>query len=370
MLEISVFDSSFNRVAIIDDFSYFGFVRNFRRPNTFELHINRNKENSSYLEIGSYIVIWKGGAYRIWRIESKEIELTDGKGSEKWIVKGRSLSGVFEDRLCLNKITNSSSGGYDTKTGPVETLMKYYVNVEVVNPTDTNRKIPNYVIGTDLGRGPTITISARLQTLAELLETISYSNGIGYLTYFDLVTKKYVFEVIVGVDRTANNGVNTPVIFSPEFDNIERLYYKNSLLGVKNYAIVGGQGDGKDRAFAYVGTDTGLARREVFVDARDLASGLAERGVERLAEYAQELIMEFDHTQVGPFEYEVDFNLGDIVTVVYPDIIEMDTRIVRVDESYTVEDGWKYKFTVGSEFPDLINLIIKDKKNIGPEIRR
>jgi Siphovirus ReqiPepy6 Gp37-like protein len=372
MLEISIFDTSFTRVAIIDDYSYFSFVRNFRRPNTFELRINRYKDDAQYLTIGNYVVVYKGGAYRIWRIESMEIELTDGRGSEVWIIKGRSLSGVFEDRLCLNKITNSSSGGYDTKTAPVETLMKYFVNVEVVNPTNTDRKIPNYVIATDQGRGVTVTASGRLQTVAELLETISFSNGIGYLVYFDLPTKKFVFEVIVGVDRSVGNGVNTPVLFSPDFDNIERLYFKNSKLGVKNYAIVGGQGDGKDRMFEEVGTATGFDRRETFVDARDLETedGLIDRGNERLAEYAEELIMEFDHTQIGPFVYEVDFNLGDIVTVVYPGIVEMNTRIIRVDENYTHEYGWRYKFTVGSEFPDLVNIIQKQNKNIAPEIRR
>lgn len=371
-LEISIFDSDLNKVAIIDDYEYLSFVRNLRRPNSFELHINRYKNGTEYLVIGNFISIFKGGAYRIWRIESREIELTDGKGSESWVIRGRSLAGVFDDRLCLNKITNSSTGGYDEITGPIETVMKYYVNVEVVNPTDTNRAIPNYVIATDQGRGVTITTSARLQTLTELLETISYSNGIGYLVYYDLPNKKFVFEIIDGKDRSVGNGVNAPVLFSPDFDNIKTLRFRDSILGVKNYAIVGGQGDGKDRSFQYVGTETGFDRRELFVDARDLDNdpALIVRGIERLAEFEEELILEFDHTQTGPFEYEVDYDLGDIVTIVYPNIAQMDARIVKIDEYFTNEQGHTFTITVGGTYPDLISITRKDAKNIGPEIRR
>ena len=371
-LEISIFDTTFTRIAIMDDFSYFGYTRNFRKPDSFELRINRHKANAEYLAIGNYLVIFKFGEYRIWKIGCMEIELTDGKGSEQWIVKGRSLAGVFENRLCLNKIVDTSSGGYDEYTGSVESAMKYFVNAEVVNPTDTNRTIPNYTIATDLDRGEEITVSGRLQPLSDLLEDISYLGGIGYYVYFDIDTLKFVFEINIGIDRSVDNGVNTPVLFSPNFDNIQRLYYKNSNLCIKNFAVVGGTGDGKDRNFEYVGTRTGFDRREVFVDARNLetSQGLIDKGTSYLAEYAEELIMEFQHTQVGSFEYGVDFDLGDIVTVIYPGIVEMDTRIIKIDEHYMHESGWQYFFTVGSEFPDLINILNKMNKNTDPETRR
>lgn len=368
---VSVFNSSFQRVAIIDDYSYLTWTRRLRRPNDIELRINRYKSDTNYLELGNYLVILKGGKYRIWRIEHKEIELTeDGKGSERWIIKGRSLSGVFDDRLCLNKISDPSSGGYDTQTGTAEALMKHYVNVEVVNPTNTSRAIPNYVIGTNLNRGLSFTTTGRLQSVSDVLETISFTSGLGYLVYYDIITSKFVFDVIEGVDRTVGNGVNPVVMFSPEFGNIKSLQFQHSQLGYKNVAVVGGQGDGKDRVFSTVGTATGLDRRELFVDARDLATGLTQRGQERLAEYNVNLIMEFDHTQTGPFEYEVDFDLGDYVTVIYPEIAQMNTQIIQIDEYVSPENGWTFKLTVGNNIPDLITALKKDRKNIGPEIRR
>jgi hypothetical protein len=178
-------------------------------------------------------------------------------------------------------------------------------------------------------------------------------------------------EVIEGKDRSVGNGVNPVVIFSPDYDNIKNMTFLNSIMNSKNIAVVAGQGVGKDRTFEFVGDGVGLDRRELFVDARDVVDeGLEARGIERLSEYEQALILEFDHTQIGPFQYEVDFDLGDIVTVVYPGIAQANLRIVKVDEFVTRENGWFFKLTVGNEFPDLINILRKERKNVAPELRR
>jgi len=369
---ISIFDENLVRLAILDDYDYFTWTRNLRRPNSFELRVNRYKDDASQLDIGHYIVVFKAGAYRIWRIESLEINLTEeGKQSEQWIVRGRSLAGVFDERVVQHRITNSSTQGLDTQTGSAETLLKHFVNVEAVNPTDPNRSVPNLVIAPDQLRGPTFTVSGRLQTLSELLEIICFTNGLGYLVFYDLDNQEFVFEVIEGKDRSVGNGVNPVVIFSPDYDNIKNMTYQNSVMNSKNVAIVAGQGTGFNREFAYAGTGVGLDRREIFVDARDVVeAGLEARGNERLSEYEQTLILEFDHTQIGPFQYEVDFDLGDIVTVIYPNIAQADLRIVKVEEYVTRENGWYFKLTVGNEFPDLINILKKERKNVAPELRR
>ncbi len=369
---ISIFDENLVRLAILDDYDYFTWTRNLRRPNTFELRVNRYKDDASQLDIGHYIVIYKAGAYRIWRIESLEISLTEeGKKSEQWIVRGRSIAGVFDERVVQDKISNPSTQGLDTQTGSAETLLKHFVNVEAVNPTNPDRAVPNLVIAPDQERGPIFTISGRLQTLSELLEIICYTNGLGYLVFYDLANQEFVFEVVEGKDRSVGNGVNPVVIFSPDYDNVKNMTFLNSVMNSKNIAVVAGQGVGKDRSFEFVGTSTGLDRRELFVDARDVVDeGLEARGIERLSEYEQTLILEFDHTQIGPFKYEEDFDLGDIVTVVYPNIAQADLRIVKVEEFVTRENGWFFKLTVGNEFPDLINILRKERKNVAPELRR
>lgn len=369
MVPILIYDSGLNYIAQIDDYEYFRWTRKYRLPNDFEIRINRYKNGAEFLQLGNYLVFKKGSIYRVGRIEFKEISLDqDGKASESWKIMGYSMSGILNDRICMHEV--STGDGYDTITGASETVMKHYVDVNVVNPVDTDREVPNYVIATDQLRGPTIFGSARFQAVSEILYDLSLTSGLGYITSFDVDSKSFVFDVVEGKDRTFGNGVNPVVIFSPEFDNIKSLTFRDSLMGLKNFAIVGGQGEASARTVQEVGSAIGIDRKEVFVDARDLSSGLDQRGQERLSEYNEEIIMEFEHTQVGPFTYLTDFDLGDIVTVIYPGIVQMNSRIIEIVEYVEVDGGEKFSITVGSTFPDLALILKRNQRNIAPEIRR
>lgn len=369
MLPILIYDGNLNYIAQIDDYEYFRWTRRYRLPNDFEFKINRYKNGAEFLQLGNFIVFKKGSIYRVGRIEFKEISLDqEGKLSESWSIMGYSMSGVLNDRICLHDV--STGDGYDTISGYAETVMKHYVNVNLVNPSDPSRDIPNFVIAADQSRGLTVNGSARFQTVSEVLQDLSLASGLGYITSFDVDTKSFVFDVIEGKDRTFGNGVNPVVIFSPEFDNIKSLTFRDSLMGLKNYAIVGGQGEGSARLIQAVGSATGLDRKEMFIDARDLTTGLEQRGLERLSEYNEEIIMEFEHTQKGPFTYLVDFDLGDIVTVIYPGIVQMNSRIIEIIEYVEVDGGEKFSITVGNTFPDMALIFKRNQKNIAPEIRR
>lgn len=83
--------------------------------------------------------------------------------------------------------------------------------------------------------------------------------------------------------------------------------------------LFGGQGKDVARQIVTIGTATGLARREVFVDARDLVETgsvtLTQHGQEELDDAAQQLYLKGDVLAQSPFVYEKDWDLSDIVTV-------------------------------------------------------
>src|SRR5690606_9932347 len=120
----------------------------------------------------------------------------------------------------------------------------------------------------------------------------------------------------------------------PEFGNVQMLGYRYSTLDTRNVAYVAGQGEAAERMVIEVsnGTPVGFDRREILIDARDqeTAEQLQQRGREKLAEYGEETVMEVEYLPGGPFAYGVDFDLGDIVHVWYPGIVEMDARIIEV----------------------------------------
>jgi hypothetical protein len=105
---------------------------------------------------------------------------------------------------------------------------------------------------------------------------------------------------------------------------------------LRNVAIIGGKGSIETRTYTEVdiGSNTGLDRREVFIDARDMVStddaAIEQRGKERLAEY--EDISSFDGQAETRymFKYEQDFFVGDIVQFADGYGHEAPARIVEI----------------------------------------
>lgn len=375
IIPILIFDKDLNYIGQIDDYEYFSWKRKWRDPDEWNFLINRYKHNVNQLADDAFISIFIGGKYRIGKIGQKELQLDEnGKLSENLKVSGRDISGIFMDRLSLVGVQGQTLGGYDTQTDIAENVMRHYVNANCIDPSDTNRIVPHLILGTNLARGPQMEVRARFQPISELLNSISLFSNLGYEVIFDLENKQFVFNVLEGKDLSSGQTINPPVIFSPDFDNIEMLGYRFSQVDSKTYAIVGGQGEANEREIENVtqGTPTGFDRREVFIDARDLDSStqLQQRGNERLAELADVITMEAEALQQGPFTYLMDYDLGDIVTVNYPEIVQMDTRIVEVLEEITVERGSIQTLTFGKEFPDIKNVLRSYKKNTENEVRK
>lgn len=74
--------------------------------------------------------------------------------------------------------------------------------------------------------------------------------------------------------------------------------------------------------------------------------------------------IEVEYNQYGPYNYMIDFNLGDIVVVEYPGVFRAMTRIIEVKEEHTVNEGKKYTLTLGKEFETLIGKLKSDKDSI------
>ena len=126
-------------------------------------------------------------------------------------------------------------------------------------------------------------------------------------------------------------------------DNLVSGKYLESTVAYKNAALVGGQGQGSERTYETVFSreELCLDRREMFVNATDLANEdenyiaqLQQRGKEKLAETSDISVFEGE-VDATMYEYRVDYNLGDIVQL--SDDYGHDER-VRVVET-VISDG-------------------------------
>jgi len=347
--------------AYVDAYEYLSWTRRYRRPGAWKCQINRYLPAAKEFVPGRLVHFRRNGEDRLGLIETRQISVdTSGRPSEQWTVAGREVLGILGDRLCLHGV--STGTGYDVQTGPAETVMRHYVNINAINPADYTRIVPFLSLAqVDGGRGGATKQSARFDVLTDLLESICAASGLGYRGRWSWGDRRLYFEVIEGVDRSDS------VKLSPALGNCTIKGYNESTNLAPSVAVVAGQGEAADRMVVDVGKEAGLcglARRERFIDARDLTTeaDLRQRGAEKLAEDGDTTTLEIEYIQTAMYRYGEDFDLGDIVHVEYPDIAAMDARIVEIVEEYARE-GERLTLVLGTEWPDLtgvLRLVQKD----------
>jgi len=300
--------------------------------------------------------------YKTGIIRYKEIK-TNEQGEEILTVRGYTLGTITKQRITIPPENQAA----DTIEADAETVMKYYVKRNYLDIL--GMEFPMLNIAENKKRGSNIKWQSRYKSLAEELEKISNLSGLGWHIYPDFNLKKWIFDTYNGMDFSASQNINPPVIFSPEFDNVKSQEYVDSLVGFGNFAIVAGQGEGVDREVISVGSDaTGIDKHVIFVDARDLEnnSDLPARGKAKLNEHKRILSFQSEILPEGPFKYEKDWNLGDIVTIKNKDWgVTMDTRVTEVTEIYEV-GGFKLNVTFGESLPTLtrkIKFALEELKN-------
>ena len=368
MMPVRILSPTLELLGQIDDYESLQFVRRWHRPGEFELHINRHKQNTDVLQKGN-LVLLNASLGKVGIIRHKEINLDqEGKGGETVRISGPSLSGVTQTRITIPPDLSA----YDTVNAEAETVLKHYVDNNIVNPTDADRKIDIVSTATDQARGDTIRWQSRYKKLHEELEEISKATGLGWNIYLDFAEMEWVFEVYEGVDRTSGQSVNPPVIFSPEFDAIEILEFMDSDIDFRNVGYTAGQGEGADREVLEVGTSSGLDRREVFFDARDVEEtlDLQSRGEQRLSDHEQDKYLSGRILEESPFIYKEDYDLGDMVTVQNKDWgVTLDTRITEITEIYEPA-GFRIDAVFGNKAPTFIDKVKDEFKDVEKEVRR
>ncbi|MFS1511759.1 siphovirus ReqiPepy6 Gp37-like family protein [Chengkuizengella sp. SCS-71B] len=354
MQPIKVMTPSFVFLGEIDDYESLQFTRRFQRPGEFELHINLNKNNTETLQEDHFIVL---STNKVGVIRHREIKQ---ENTEQLMVRGYTLQGILSRRITVPP----DGEAYDKLNSNAESVLKHYVRQNAVDSI-SSRVIPNLIMADDQGRGPVVEWQSRYKNLAEELEAIAFTSGLGWDIVLDFQQQTWKFEVFEPTNRTVSQNEIPPVIFSTHFDNIKSHTFIESSMGTKNTAFVGGQGEGANRAIAEVGESTGFKRVETFIDARDLeeAVNLTTRGNQKLQELQKVFSFEAEILTHGPFEYEKDWDLGDRVTIQDQKLgITLDTPIPEIKEIYE-PSGFRLEATFGKSTPTLIDKIKKSISN-------
>lgn len=172
-------------------------------------------------------------------------------------VKGHLLTGILDRRILW--------GRYDLY-GTVPELMYKLVEDCAINPTrgDANtRKIPGLVLaGTAPEGGEVIRKQKTGGSLLEALEEMAESAQVAFGVRFNPQIPQMEFWARPGVSRTVNQNIVDPVFYSTELDDVLSSEYSYDSSEYRNAALVAGEGDGDERVFVTVESETDVSEPE------------------------------------------------------------------------------------------------------------
>lgn len=335
---INVYNNEYERIGFIESYSYLSWVRRYSDVGEFELKCA--PENLPLLSIGSILTKLndnEGAVIETLNIETEEQEIVT--------VRGRFLSALLESRIVW---------GTESLNGDIGSCVFQLINNNAINPSNKDRVIPNLSYE-NVKIGKNIVMQVSYDNLLETVVSICSSAEAGI---------KGVLNLAKGITLSLYNGRELPFVFSRGFENLLSQNYTDSIRDCANVALVAGEGEGTERKLAVTGGETGLSRKEVFVDARDLRlteyenddkyiEALKLKGSTRLYEKRRRESFDAAVNTNGNLIYKEDFDLGDIVTVKssLPGL-SVRLRITEITETYD-SDGLHVDLVFGDPLPTL-----------------
>lgn len=303
--------------------------------NDFELVVNASTTNVEVLKPGAYLVretdITSDGFTNVMVIQNYKLDFDTEKG---WLLTltGKGLKNDLLKRRIVWSQTNL--------TGLAEVGIRQVITENVISPTDSSRQISNFILDDINNFTETIELQLLGENIAEWLEEICTTYGYGWDIY--IKNNQYVFKLYKGTNRTYDQSEVTPVVFSPEFDNLLSSSYTYNMSKYQNAALIGGEGDGIDQRTATIGTATGLNRYEAYIDGGSVSSNgdiiTVEQYTAMLQEYGQTQLDQTAYTESfsgeidseGLYKINQDFFLGDIVQIQNEKGIQATPRIIEI----------------------------------------
>lgn len=338
-------DTDFKPVAVVDAYESFIWTDRYQSCGDFEFYSGASPELIQIFALDRYIRI--KGSDRVMIIDQVKIDSNPEDGAHI-TVTGHSLESILSRRIVQKTVA---------LMGNFQTEIQRLLTENIISPDDSARTISNFIFQESTDTAITsLEIAAEYtgDDLYKIIQTQCKEKKIGFKVVLDS-SNNFVFSLFAGTDRSQVQNQNNPVVFSPGNDNLASSSFVNTHANYKNVALVAGQGNSEDRQYELVGTETGLNRREVFINASDLAqtvqteSGeetytdeeytemLINRGKEELAKTINGDGFEAEADTEIKYKYGVDFFIGDIVQLANEYGNNLAARIAEIVFSYDTE---------------------------------
>ncbi len=348
-MDFYVLDQNFNIQVAEDVYESIVWNERYNSPGDIELRIPASANAVAYITMDSYIYIPLSNKMMI--IEHQEPTGDADKGNSI-LFKGRSLESILDRRIVWQQTTVS---------GNVQNAIKKLITEAIISPSVTARKISNFIFEDSTDTNVTSKTLTEAQftgdNLLDVVEAICLESKLGFEITLNS-NKQFVFKLYSGTDRSKNQIAVPQVEFSPNNDNIFSSKLIVDKKGYKNVTLIAGEGEGLERKTQTYGTESGLARREYFTDARDISSNegsedeipladynnmLIERGKQKLEEciITREIEADVDTSELAMYQFNKDYFMGDLVDNVDAYGTRSVSRVTEMTLSITAKE-YKY----------------------------
>lgn len=271
-------------------------------------------------------------------------------------LSGTDLNGFLDLRITIFGETQvAGAKGYDVVKGTTGECVNHYLNNNAINPEDKSRRIPRLAIGQTAQGKAKDNYMARLQVLTEVIGNLCENATIGYEITADTSKNQFVFNTLVGTDRSIQQSDNTAVIFSQARNNLFSATYERGNEDLLN-AIYATGADVTQTVYRNGNTPTGVLRHETAIDVSvDSVADIKDYALKQVNGNISNNSYELDIRGID--DYGKKYKLGDYVTVMdtvmgkawTAQIIQITTRISSNEH--------KISLTLGDTKTKLLNKI-------------
>lgn len=341
---------------ILQNWEYVEFVQRLNAPWSHVIRLKESLDNEQIQYIRDNVGRdWLVEIYRtdpITKIKTRVYDgfnrtlvlQTTGSGAVQTSLYGSGFTDLLRRRIVLP----AANSDILSKSGIAETVIKEFIDETCVSSSDADRNFSGLSIEADQGWGGLVSYSARYTNLFTVVSNCAEDGGLDFGIIRGTSLRTFIFKVakLWGTDRRDENfDGNTPVIFDFNFDNMIIPISSDNTSEERTVAYVGGAGSGNARLVVEVEDlatvdQSPWNRHETFLDARLLET---ERELENVGRvYVQnnrgKQSLTFNINQAPGSRWITDWNLGDLVTAKFLDIVSQK-KIVGVRVVVTAEGG-------------------------------
>lgn len=357
MSTIEILDRNFKRLDILRHYTFSQYNMKFRGIGTFTVNVPLELNTIFLNREEQYYLLFNGNVHPIvGKVEDVKKESEDEEN--KLIITGRLALFILTKRIVSDTINTSGTTLEHMEKLVTENILK----------VKNNRYIPITIDDSAVNKNKLSKVDRQVtggyiwDEFEELLE----QDKIGVELYPNIVPTYSVNDIdsnildwtlkfSSGIDRTKGNvDGNTPVIFSQQLSNINRVDYERNVENHCNIVYVAGEGEGSNRKWFEIPINQeesqetkGWERSELWIDARDIQSEdddgnqltdeqynalIKQRAKEKAVENdIQESYEATVITKNKRYVYGKDYFLGDFVTVVDTQLgLEFDVQIIGI----------------------------------------